>query len=150
MPPVFLYFLSNFLDLLCPPYLLQPSSTESRRRLETVGRVEKVEKVGEEVGKRGRKFGTVLGTIRNTSDKKRKDKVSVELSNSFCYWFTTFYYLITTCLLKSTKLHTPNKTPRHTVSYVFPGFPGPPGGFPGPLRSVLRRFREFLEPPEGP
>ena len=52
LSPVSSFFLSNFLDFLCPPYLLQPSPT-SRRRLEKVGRVEKVEKVGEKVGKSG-------------------------------------------------------------------------------------------------
>ncbi len=51
----FSFFLSDFLDFLYPPYLLQSSPT-SRRRLEKVGRVEKVEKVGEEVGESSRKF----------------------------------------------------------------------------------------------
>ncbi len=35
-----------------------------------------------------------------------------------------------------------SETPQSTVSYCFPGFPGPQGGFPGPPGSVLRRFRE--------
>ena len=49
--------------------------------------------------------------------------------------FTTFFVflLLFTTSLKTTKIH--NNEPWRTVSYGFPGFPGPPG-------SVLRTFRE--------
>ena len=68
------YFLSDFLDFLYPPCLLQPSS---RRRLEKVGRVEKVEKVGEEVGTSRRKFEKVQGTSKTKLGKAIQSRTNV-------------------------------------------------------------------------
>ena len=68
--PTLSYFVptivSNF--LLLSPTLSPTFSTFSlrRRRLEKVGRVEKVEQVGEEVGENMIKLTKVLGTSRNT------------------------------------------------------------------------------------
>ncbi len=64
------YFLSSFLDFLYPPYLLRPSPTESRRKFETAGRVENVEKVGEEVGTSRRKFENLLDLAEKFENAK--------------------------------------------------------------------------------
>ena len=60
LSPTFSYFLSTFLDFIYPPYLLQPSPTESRRRSE---KVEKVEKVGEDAGTSRRQIVKILGHL---------------------------------------------------------------------------------------
>ena len=65
------YFLSNFLDFLYPPYRLLPSPTESRRRLEKVGRVERVEQVGEGVRESRRK------SVKLLAEKNWKREVGV-------------------------------------------------------------------------